>query len=246
MKVLLSWSSGKDSAWALHVLRQEGRHVAGLLTTMNEEADRVAMHGVRRSIAQAQANAAGLPLILVPLPNPCSNEIYESRMTAAVRAAVADAYTHVAFGDLFLEDIRKYREDRLAGTGLNPLFPLWNRPTDVLAVEMIDAGVDARLTCVDQRVLPKQLAGRHFDRELLATLPPGTDPCGERGEFHTCVLSGPMFTRRIEADPGEIVERGDFVFADLVLRTLGPESTHGPSDLRTLGPTQTPHSPGAE
>ena len=246
MKVLLSWSSGKDSAWALHVLRQDGANIAGFLTTMNEEADRVAMHGVRRSIVQAQADAAGLPLTLVPLPNPCSNDVYEERMAAAVRSAVADGFTHVAFGDLFLEDIRKYREERLAGTGLSPLFPLWDRPTATLALEMIEAGIHAHLTCIDQRVLPKELAGRRFDRELLADLPAGTDPCGERGEFHTCVLAGPMFSRRIKADPGEIVERGDFVFADLVLRTLGPESTHGPSDLRTLGPTQTPHSPGAE
>jgi uncharacterized protein (TIGR00290 family) len=219
MKILLSWSSGKDSAWALHLLRQQGANVAGLLTTMNEEADRVAMHAVRRSIVEAQADAAGLPLTLVPLPHPCSNEVYEERMAAAVRAAVAAGFTHAAFGDLFLEDIRKYREERLAGSGLSPLFPLWNRPTDLLAMEMIDAGLDARLTCIDPRVLPKDLAGRRFDRQLLAELPTGTDPCGERGEFHTCVLAGSMFSRRIDAEPGEVVERGDFVFADLVRRT---------------------------
>ena len=219
MKILLSWSSGKDSAWALHVLRRAGANVAGLLTTMNEDADRVAMHGVRRSLVQAQADAAGLPLTMVELPHACSNEVYEQRMAVAVGDAVADGFTHVAFGDLFLEDIRKYREDRLEGTGLVPIFPVWNVPTDRLAVEMIEAGLDARLTCVDKRVLPIHLAGRRFDKELLAALPPGTDPCGERGEFHTCVLAGPMFNQRIDADAGEIVERGDFVFADLLPRT---------------------------
>ena len=219
MKILLSWSSGKDSAWALHVLRQDGSPVGGLLTTMNQDADRVAMHGVRRNLVFAQADAANLPLTLVHLPHPCTNEVYEERMAAAVRVAVANGFTHVAFGDLFLEDIRKYREARLQGSGLAPLFPLWNRPTDQLANEMIGSGVEARLTCVDQRVLPKHLAGRQFDSQLLAALPAGTDPCGERGEFHTCVLSGPMFSRRIEANPGEIVERGDFVFADLTLQT---------------------------
>ena len=221
MKVLLSWSSGKDSAWALHVLKQDGINVAGLLTTMNEEADRVAMHGVRRSVVEVQAEAAGLPLRLIPLPHPCSNEVYEERMAAAVRAAVADGFTHVAFGDLFLEDVRKYREDRLAGTGLLPLFPLWHRPTDLLALEMLDSGLHACLTCVDPRVLPKEFAGRRFDRQLLKELPHGTDPCGERGEFHTCVLAGPMFKHPLDAERGEIVERGDFVFADLVLRTHG-------------------------
>jgi diphthamide synthase (EF-2-diphthine--ammonia ligase) len=206
MKILVSWSSGKDSAWMLHVLRQAGAGVGGLLTTVNEDADRVAMHGVRTSILRAQAAAARLPVVTVPLPHPCSNEIYEGRMAAAVRQAVADGFTHVAFGDLFLEDVRRYREERMAGTGLTPLFPLWLRPTGPLAEEMIDAGVEARVTCLDQRVLPTN---------LLAELPPGTDPCGERGEFHTCVLAGPMFAERIDALPGEIVERGDFVFADL-------------------------------
>lgn len=215
MKVLLSWSSGKDSAWALYVLRSEGANVAGLLTTVNEAMDRVAMHGVRTSILRAQAAAAGLPLMNVPIPHPCSNEVYEERMGAAVRQALSDGFTHVAFGDLFLEDIRKYREERLAGTGLTPLFPLWNRPTDLLALEMIGGGLEARLTCIDRRVLAKEFAGRSFDPALLADLPETVDPCGERGEFHTCVLAGPMFARRIDALPGEIVERGDFVFADV-------------------------------
>ena len=217
MKILLSWSSGKDSAWTLHVLRQERPGaVAGLLTTINESADRVAMHAVRSSLVRAQAEAAGLPLMTVALPYPCSNEEYETRMGVAVAAAIKQGYTHVAFGDLFLEDVRRYREERLEGTGLTPLFPLWGRPTPALAQEMIEAGLEAWLTCVDPRVLPREFAGRRFDRELLAALPAGVDPCGERGEFHTCVVAGPMFDRRIEVVPGEIVERGDFVFADLL------------------------------
>ena len=217
MKILHSWSSGKDSAWALHVLRTEHPGaVAGLLTTINESADRVAMHAVRSSLLRTQADAAGLPLVTLPLPSPCSNEEYERRMGAAVRDAVAQGFTHVSFGDLFLEDVRRYREERLAETGLTPLFPLWGMPTAALALEMIDSGLEARLTCVDPRVMPKSFAGRSFDRELLATLPEGVDPCGERGEFHTCVVGGPMFDRPIEITAGEVVERDGFVFADLV------------------------------
>jgi uncharacterized protein (TIGR00290 family) len=176
------------------------------------------MHGVRTSVVRAQAEAAGLPLITAPLPSPCSNEVYEERMRAVVERAVADGFTHVAFGDLFLEDVRRYREERLAGTGLEPLFPLWDTPTASLARAMIAAGVEARLTCVDPRVLPADLAGRLFDLELLDALPPGVDPCGERGEFHTCVLAGPMFSRRIDVSVGDIVERDGFVFADLIRR----------------------------
>ena len=201
----------------MHLLRTEHPGaVAGLLTTINESADRVAMHAVRSSLLRAQADAVGLPLVALPLPSPCSNEEYERRMGAAVRDAVAQGFTHVSFGDLFLEDVRRYREERLAGTGLTPLFPLWGMPTAALALEMIDSGLEARLTCVDPRVMPKSFAGRSFDRELLASLPEGVDPCGERGEFHTCVIGGPMFDRRIEVEPGEIVERDGFVFADLV------------------------------
>ena len=218
MKILVSWSSGKDSAWLLHVLRRDriGRPAA-LLTSMNAEAGRVAMHGVREEILRAQAAAAGLPLFLIQLPSPCSNEVYEERMAAAVRQAVDQGFTHVAFGDLFLRDVRQYREERLAGTGLTPIFPLWELPTEALAREMIDAGVDARLTCIDQRLLPKSFAGRSFDAALLDDLPPGIDPCGERGEFHSCVIDGPMFEQPIPVQAGEIVERGDFVFADLKL-----------------------------
>ena len=217
MKILLSWSSGKDSAWALHVLRQQyPGAVAGLLTTINEEADRVAMHGVRSSLLREQARMAGLPVTTIPLPHPCSNEVYEERMATAVADALSNGFTHVAFGDLFLEDVRRYREERLAGTGLQPLFPLWGLPTAQLAREMIASGVEARITCVDTRVLPRELAGRRFDLDLLAALPAGVDPCAERGEFHTCVVGGPMFDSRIDVQVGETVERGDFVFADLV------------------------------
>ena len=222
MKILASWSSGKDSAWMLHVLNQQAPGaVAALLTTVNEAYDRVAMHGVRTSVLRAQADAACLPLITASIPSPCSNEIYEERMRAVVSEAVAAGFTHVAFGDLFLEDVRKYREDRLAGTGLQPLFPLWGKPTAALACEMISAGLEARLTCVDPRIIPAHLAGRRFDLDLLAELPTDVDPCGERGEFHTCVLAGPMLSTRIEASLGEVVERDGFVFADLEVRGQG-------------------------
>ncbi len=218
MKVLVSWSSGKDSAWMLHVLRSEGLgEPAALLTTINESADRVAMHAVRRDVLEAQAAAAGLPLITVQIPSPCPNEVYEARMSAAISNARTDGFTHVAFGDLFLEDIRRYREERMAGTGLTPIFPLWLRPTAALAQEMLDGGLDAYLTCVDPRVIPSSFAGRRFDARLLADLPPGTDPCGERGEFHTCAVAGPMFSHRINVAPGIVVQRDGFVFADLCL-----------------------------
>ena len=218
MKILVSWSSGKDSAWTLHTLRAERiGTAAALLTTVNEAADRVAMHAVRSEVLRAQADAAGLPLITVPIPSPCPNEIYEERMAAACRAAVADGFTHVAFGDLFLEDVRRYREERLAGTGLTPIFPLWERPTPALAREMIAGGLRAKLTCVDPRVLPASFAGRAFDDELLRDLPITTDPCGERGEFHTCVTAGPMFSRPLEVTSGVVVERDGFVFADVLL-----------------------------
>ena len=206
----------------LHVLNQQAPGaVAALLTTVNEAYDRVAMHGVRTSVLRAQADAACLPLITASIPSPCSNEIYEERMRAVVSEAVAAGFTHVAFGDLFLEDVRKYREDRLAGTGLQPLFPLWGKPTAALACEMISAGLEARLTCVDPRIIPAHLAGRRFDLDLLAELPTDVDPCGERGEFHTCVLAGPMLSTRIEASLGEVVERDGFVFADLEVRGQG-------------------------
>lgn len=219
MKVLLSWSSGKDSAWALHLLnvRHPGA-VCALLTTVNEAVDRVAMHAVRRDVLAAQARAAGLPLRIVPIPHPCPNEVYEERMGAAVAAAVEDGFTHAAFGDLFLEDVRRYREERLAGTGLEPLFPVWGVPTAGLAQEMIDNGLRAHLACIDTRVLDRRFVGRTFDRELLRELPAGVDPCGENGEFHTCVCAGPMFHAPLTLDVGDTVTREPFVWADLGLR----------------------------
>ena len=217
MKILLSWSSGKDSAWALHRLRQtHPGAVAGLLTTMNESAGRVAMHAVRESLVRAQAEAAGLPLHLVRIPSPCPNEIYEERMAALLHDARAEGYTHVAFGDLFLEDVRRYREDRMRGSGLAPLFPLWGMPTRALADEMIGAGLRAYLTCVDPRRIDASFAGRAFDHALLADLPADVDPCGEHGEFHSFVWGGPMFARALDVRPGIVVERDGFVFADVV------------------------------
>lgn len=217
MKILLSWSTGKDSAWALWVLRQQHADaVAGLLTTTNEAFDRVAMHAVRRELLQAQAQAAGLPLTIVPLPWPCSNEEYERRMAVAVASFVRTGFTHVAFGDLFLEDVRRYREEQLAGSGLEPLFPLWkSKTTAVLAQEMIAAGLEARVTCVDPRHLERSFAGRTFDAAFLEALPHAVDPCGENGEFHTFATAGPMFSRPIDVRIGEVVERDGFVFADL-------------------------------
>jgi len=214
-RVLLSWSSGKDSAWALHLLRNDPTiELVGLLTTLNTEFDRVAMHGTRRSILEAQAAVAQLPLWIVPLPWPCSNEIYELRMTEVCRRAIAERVDAMAFGDLFLQDVRAYREKQLKPTGLEPLFPLWEIPTDKLAREMIAGGLRAKLACVDTKQLPSTFAGRDFNESLLRDLPPATDPCGERGEFHSCVYAGPMFTAPLQIEPGEIVNRDGFVFAD--------------------------------
>jgi uncharacterized protein (TIGR00290 family) len=224
-KILLSWSSGKDSAWTLHTLRREGAQVGALLTSLNETAGRVSMHGVREEILRAQAAAAGLPLITIPLPWPCTNEIYEARLRQAVDRAVADGFTHVAFGDLFLEDVRKYREDRLRDTGLTPLFPLWDLPTPALAREMIAGGLRARVSTLDPRVMPGDLIGAEFDEALLSALPSSVDPCGERGEFHTCVTAGPMFSRPVAVAGGEIVEREGFVYGDLTLVRDG-ETAH--------------------
>lgn len=222
MKTLLSWSSGKDSAWSLHVLRQSLDHgqgeaeVVGLVTTINEAYDRVAMHGVRRALLEAQAEAAGLPLHVLAIPYPCSNAEYERIMGAFVAQAAADGIEAMAFGDLFLEDIRRYREERLAGTGIAPLFPLWRIDTAKLAGAMIDGGLEARVTCLDPRKMPERLAGRRFDRTLLAELPAGVDPCAENGEFHTFCCAGPMFRRPIVVETGEVVTRGGFVFCDLL------------------------------
>jgi uncharacterized protein (TIGR00290 family) len=227
-KLLLSWSSGKDSAWTLHRLRQSGEYeVAGLLTTVNKAFDRVAMHGTRREILEAQAEAAGLPLWTVPLPWPCSNTEYEAAMRSACEQAVAAGIEAMAFGDLFLEDVRRYREDRLAGTGLTPVFPLWGLDTTELVRTMIRSGVKARIVCIDPKKLPKEFAGRDLDEALLQQFPAGIDPCAENGEFHTCVYAGPMFKKQLVVESGEVVERDGFVFADV---RLSPDAVRASGD----------------
>ena len=218
-RVLLSWSSGKDCAWTLHRLRQmPDVEVVGLLTTFNEQADRVAMHAVRRELVHRQAAAVGLPLWPVELPWPCSNEVYEQRMRGAIERAQAEQVTHVAFGDLFLEDVREYRIRQMSATGIEPLFPLWGTPEDTaeLAREMTAAGLQAIVTCVDPRQLSPAFCGRTYDAALLAELPPEVDPCGERGEFHTFCHHGPMFDCDIDVTVGEQVTRDGFCFADLL------------------------------
>jgi len=232
---LVSWSSGKDSAFALHVLRQQDElDVVGLFTTVNRVHDRVAMHAVRRELLRAQAESAGLPLWEVDIPSPCSNEEYEAAMRDLVRRALAGGVEVVAFGDLFLEDIRRYREERLAGTGLRPVFPLWGIPTGELAERMFDAGVSAVLTCVDPKQVPPSLAGRRWDRSLVEGLPRGVDPCGENGEFHTFVTDGPMLTRPLRVRVGPVVERDGFVFADVQLEPV-PRSGSGTDFPSSLG-----------
>lgn len=228
-RILLSWSSGKDSAWSLHVLRRRGEYeVVGLLTSFNEEADRVAMHAVRRLLVEKQASAAGLPLWSVPLPWPCSNEHYEQLMAQTCAKAVAEGIEGVAFGDLFLEDVRAYREKQLKGTGLEPIFPVWGLPTSDLAREMIACGVRAKLTCVDTHQLNRSFAGREFDEALLADLPAHVDPCGERGEFHSFVYAGPMLTKELPVVVGQQVVRDQFVFADVTLKRVPPETATQP------------------
>jgi uncharacterized protein (TIGR00290 family) len=221
----MSWSSGKDSALALHHAMRGGEvELTGLLTTVNAEFDRVAMHGVRRVLLEAQAAALGLPLHVVELPWPCSNEVYERLMGAAVETAVATEVEVIIFGDLFLEDVRSYRERMLEGTGLRALFPLWQRPTAELAEELVRSGMRAVVTCVDRAQAPPELAGRWYDRDFLAGLPPGVDRCGENGEFHTVVVDGPDFSAPIPIAVGEIVERDGFVFADVVPVARGPQA----------------------
>jgi uncharacterized protein (TIGR00290 family) len=217
MKAWLSWSSGKDSAWSLQVLRQAGQtDVTGLFTTVNAALDRVAMHAVRRTLLEAQARAAGLDLHVIEIPHPCPNAAYERIMGAFVAGARARGVEAMAFGDLFLADIRAYRERRLAGTGIAPLFPLWGRDTHRLAREMIAGGLVAHVTCVDPARLDRSFAGRRFDGALLADLPADADACGENGEFHTFVSAGPMFRTPVAVRRGDATERDGFVFADLV------------------------------
>lgn len=215
-KAYLSWSSGKDSAYALLEARRLGlAEIVGLLTTVNETHQRVAMHGVRRALLRRQAEETGLPLIEIPLPYPCSNDVYEARMADATRALLAQGIRHMVFGDLFLEDIRAYREQQVKAVGMEAIFPLWGRPTLALAEEMLTAGIAARIVCLDPRHLERKFAGRVWDRELLAEMPRAVDPCGENGEFHTLVTGGPMFRRTIEVSAGEVVERDGFVYADV-------------------------------
>jgi diphthamide synthase (EF-2-diphthine--ammonia ligase) len=248
-KVLLAWSSGKDSAWSLHVLRGRGVAVGGLLTTVTQlvgvpegipanlvpaggpaadlgvrptSENRVAMHGVRLSFLEAQAGAAGIPLWEVPLPWPCTNDIYEARMGEACRRAIDEGFDTIAFGDLFLQDVRAYRERQLAGSGLAPIFPLWDLPTPALARDMIAGGLRARLSCIDSRRLPESFAGREFDAALLSDLPADADPCGENGEFHTCVYAGPMFAAPIPIESGGTHRYETFIYTDL----WRPASSH--------------------
>src|SRR6187402_1257755 len=217
-RVLLSWSSGKDSAWALHVLRQTADvEVVGLLTTFNKTVDRVAMHAVRRELVEAQATATGLELWPVFLPSPCSNAEYEQLMSEAIVRARVGRISHVAFSDLFLEDVRDYRVRQMTGTGIDPLFPLWSSASETpqLARQMIAGGIKSVLTCVDPRQLPESFAGRQYDDQLLAELPASVDPCGERGEFHSFCYAGPMFASPIDVEVGESVTRDGFCFADV-------------------------------
>ena len=214
-KALIAWSSGKDSAWALHVVRQSGDYdVVGALTTVNRTFARVAMHGVRQELLEMQIAAAGLKPVLVHIPHPCTNDIYEQAMAEAVAQAKADGITHIIFGDLFLEDIRAYRVEKLKETGITPVFPLWLKPTDALARDMIAGGLQAHLSTVDLKKLSADFAGRCFDDALLGDLPPGTDPCGENGEFHSFVCAGPMLSRPIPVRVGETVTRDGFAYAD--------------------------------
>jgi uncharacterized protein (TIGR00290 family) len=231
-KALLSWSSGKDSAWTLHVLRQAAEYeMVGLLTTINASFDRVAMHGVRRELVEAQAAAAGLPLWKVPLPWPCANEQYEAAMREACAKAIDAGVQAVAFGDLFLEDVRQYREDRMRGLGLTPVFPLWKVDTRRLIRDMWAGGLRSRIVCLDPKKLPASFAGRDVHPQLLDELPAGIDPCGENGEFHTFVYGGPIFAHAIPVQNGETVTRDGFVFTDL--RLCQPASTPGEAKVAT-------------
>jgi uncharacterized protein (TIGR00290 family) len=216
-KALIAWSSGKDSAWALHEARRSGDYdIVGGLTTVTDTFARVSMHGVREELLSAQLAAAGLKPIIVRIPYPCPNDIYEREMAAAMRDAKARGVTHMIFGDLFLEDVRAYRERQLAGTGITPVFPLWRQPTAGLARAMIDSGVEAHLAVVDLKKLPAGFAGRRYDLDLIDELPAGADPCGENGEFHSFVSAGPMLKGKIAVSVGETVERDGFAFADLL------------------------------
>jgi len=218
MKSLVAWSSGKDSAWALHEARRSGNfEMVGALTTVTDAFGRVSMHGIREELLRAQLEAAGLPAFVLYIPFPCPNEVYEQKMSAALADARAFGVTHMIFGDLFLADVRAYRERHLAGSGITPVFPVWGRQTAALAREMIGSGLEAHLSSVDLKKLPGSFAGRKFDGSLLASLPAGVDPCGENGEFHSFVSAGPMFSRDLTIRVGETIERDGFAYADLLL-----------------------------
>lgn len=233
-KAVVSWSSGKDSALALHETVSQGDcEVVGLLTTLTEPFDRVSMHGVRAEVLEAQAGSVGLPLIPVSIPFPCPNAVYEARMGAVVNRLRVHGVSRMVFGDLFLEEVRAYREQKLDGSGIEPVFPLWGRPTRPLAERMIRIGLRATLVTVDPKKLAPDFAGRAFDDRLLSDLPPTVDPCGERGEFHTCVTAGPMFRWPIPVEAGPVVERDGFVFADLRLKPKATRDGPGPTPPRS-------------
>ena len=217
-RVVISWSGGKDSAWTLHTLRRQPNEyvVIGLLTTLNQQFNRVAMHGVRRELLEAQAKAAGLPLWVVPLPSPCTNEHYERRLTNALGFMRGLGIDAIAFGDLYLQDIRRYRETQFGGCGLELLFPIWGIPTPELARQIIASGIKARLTCIDPKAVPPEWAGREYDSQLLAEMPGSVDACAENGEFHTFVYAGPIFPSPIPIVTGETVQRDGFFFTDLL------------------------------
>jgi uncharacterized protein (TIGR00290 family) len=224
MKTILCWSTGKDSAWALHMLRADPScEVVGLLTTISSAAGRVSMHAVREELLDIQAAALGLPLLKVPIPTPCIDEQYSAAMGGAIERVRADGVEAMAFGDLFLEDVRRYRESRLAPTGIRPLFPLWGRPTSPLAREMVRAGLRAQVTCVDPRLLDPSFAGRVFDAALLDDLPAGIDHCGEHGEFHSFAFAGPMFPKPLSIERGTVIQRDGFVFAHLSCGATAPD-----------------------
>lgn len=232
MKALIAWSSGKDSAFALHEVRRSGAYdVVGALTTVTNEFDRVSIHGVRRDVLLAQFDAANLTPHIVEIPYPCPNEIYESQMSDAMARARDEGITHIIFGDLFLADVRAYREEKLKGTGITPVFPLWGRPTPQLAQDMIAAGFETYLAAVDLKKLPASFAGRRFDASLLADLPEGVDPCGENGEFHTCVVNAPIFSHRLHVRFGERVERDGLGYCDIALtdQRMTPSSSGSPT-----------------
>src|SRR5438105_2489633 len=228
-KTLLSWSSGKDSAWALHVLRQRSDlEIAGLMTTVNQLFQRIAIHGVRLELLQRQAEAVGLPLHIVDLPYPCSNSEYEVAMEKFIEQSKQKGIECMAFGDLFLADIKEYREAKLTGTGIEALFPIWLTPTDQLAKDMISSGLRAVVTCVDPKQVPASFAGREFNEQFLIDLPDQVDPCGERGEFHTFAFDGPMFDRAVGVEVGEVTEREGFIYADVLPTSVMSQSVSNP------------------